>query len=231
MTLTDYADQAAALAVSAHEPEGLSTAKFGAIAERLAAQGYCILPAALPGAVAGGLMQALAAEPLEFSAAGIGRGSEQMHNRFIRRDKISWLDASVAGAEGWLNWTECLRETLNRELFLGLFSFESHLAIYEPGDFYQKHLDAFKGEGNRVLSIVAYLNQGWLPDQGGELVLYHPQATATELAKVVPEFGTLVAFLSEEFPHEVLPAGRTRYSVAGWYRVNSSTHLRVDPPV
>lgn len=34
--------------------------------------------------------------------------------------------------------------------------------------------------------------------------------------------GTLVVFLSEEFEHEVLPAKRDRYSIAGWFRVNPS---------
>ncbi|MEC7468361.1 MAG: 2OG-Fe(II) oxygenase, partial [Pseudomonadota bacterium] len=33
-----------------------------------------------------------------------------------------------------------------------------------------------------------------------------------------------------EFPHEVLPATRDRFSIAGWFRVNNSTAQRVDPP-
>ena len=37
---------------------------------------------------------------------------------------------------------------------------------------------------------------------------------------VLPELGTLVIFLSEDIPHEVLPAMRDRYSIAGWFRVN-----------
>ena len=48
--------------------------------------------------------------------------------------------------------------------------------------------------------------------------------------RVTPSFATLVCFLSERFPHEVLPAKRPRYSIAGWYRVNGSTTQRVDPP-
>lgn len=38
-------------------------------------------------------------------------------------------------------------------------------------------------------------------------------------------------FLSEEFPHEVLPASRERYSIAGWFRVNGNGAGRVDPPL
>jgi len=35
----------------------------------------------------------------------------------------------------------------------------------------------------------------------------------------------LVIFLSEEFPHEVLPANTHRYSIAGWFRVNNSRDI------
>ncbi|MGB0443129.1 MAG: 2OG-Fe(II) oxygenase, partial [Pseudohongiellaceae bacterium] len=114
-------------------------------------------------------------------------------------------------------------------LFLGLFSFESHFSHYQSGDFYRKHLDAFKGEANRVLSLVTYLNRGWEPDQGGELVIYSPE-DGTELVKVTPMFATLVLFLSEEFNHEVLSTSRNRYSVAGWFRLNGSIKDSIDPP-
>jgi SM-20-related protein len=77
------------------------------------------------------------------------------------------------------------------------------------------------------LSLVIYLNHDWQSGQGGELVLYHPQ-TGVEVQRVLPEFGTLVLFLSEEFPHEVLPATRQRSSVAGWFRVNTSTGAFLD---
>lgn len=119
---------------------------------------------------------------------------------------------------------------LNRRLFLGLFSFESHFAHYSPGDFYKKHYDAFRGGANRILSIVVYLNHGWQPDDGGELVLYLDDKDR-EGIKVTPSFGSVAIFLSEEFPHEVLPATRDRYSIAGWFRVNTSTADRIDPPL
>lgn len=111
---------------------------------------------------------------------------------------------------------------MNRHLFLGLDSFESHLALYQPGNFYRRHTDAFRGERNRVVSLVAYLNEGWQPDQGGELVLY-PDNLAP--IKVTPEIGTVVLFLSEEIPHEVLVTQRTRFGVAGWFRVRSGNLL------
>ena len=48
---------------------------------------------------------------------------------------------------------------------------------------------------------------------------------------MTPSFGSVAIFLSEEFPHEVLPATRDRYSIAGWFRVNTSTADRIDPPL
>ena len=46
---------------------------------------------------------------------------------------------------------------------------------------------------------------------------------------VQPFYGRFVVFLSERFPHEVLPTTSTRYSIAGWFRVNSSLGGVLDP--
>jgi SM-20-related protein len=162
-----------------------------------------------------------------FHVATVGRGTEQQRNRFVRRDRIHWMDDRNPGLEPWHCWTEALRVQLNRQLFLGLFSFESHVAHYRPGDFYRTHVDAFRGEANRVVSLVCYLNEGWFEGDGGELVLYTPLGPVT----VPPVYRTVVLFLSEEMPHEVKPARRDRYSVAGWFRLNGSSLDRVDPPL
>lgn len=215
------------LAFSQLPPE--DNALFARIANDIRAQGYSVLPSALPEDVSSALMEHLAYLDKEaFHHAAIGRGEDQMQNSFIRRDKITWIEGSEPLAQAWLGWTADLQQYLNRQLLLGLFSFESHFACYQPGDFYQKHLDAFQGQSNRVLSLVVYLNRDWAPDQGGELVIY--DSDNKELVKVTPGFGTIVAFLSEEFPHEVHRAERSRYSVAGWFRINTSTAERVDPP-
>ena len=63
----------------------------------------------------------------------------------------------------------------------------------------------------------------------GELVIYENEEDL-QGQKVLPKLATLVVFLSEEFPHEVLPAKKDRYSIAGWYRVNNSSAQRIDPP-
>lgn len=204
---------------------------FALIAEDLLHQGYSIRPGALPEEISRSLLthqQSLA--PAMYSDAGIGRGKKYVKTDFVRTDEICWITGDSHAGELWLQWASQLQNFLNRRLFLGLFSFESHFAHYAPGDYYKRHYDAFRGETNRVLSIVAYLNPGWTAEDCGELVLYMNDGDRTG-TRVVPLYGTVVVFLSEEFPHEVLPANRDRYSVAGWFRVNASIDNRVDPPL
>lgn len=209
----------------------LSEACFQRIAEGVREHGYVVLPDALPRQLADALWkQAHETAPARFRPAGIGRLEHRDRNRFVRTDEITWIEGHTAATREWLAWAEQLRLQLNRALMLGLFSFESHFAHYAPGAFYRRHFDAFKGETNRILSLVAYLNHDWAPDDGGELLIYREATTGTEPLRVTPAFGTLVAFLSEDFPHEVLRAQRDRYSIAGWYRVNNSVAQRVDPP-
>lgn len=197
---------------------------FTAIARGIETQGFVVLPAVLPEVLCNSLLNYLAAlEPGQFHPAGVGRGAAQTRNQLVRRDHIYWIEEEHQGSRQWLEWATRLRLFLNRQLFLGLFSFESHFSIYQAGDFYRKHVDAFKGESNRVLSVVVYLNKGWEPGQGGELQLFKPDSSS-ELVRIVPSYGTLAVFLSEEFPHEVLPTRRERYAVAGWYRLNSSVN-------
>ncbi|PFG51957.1 SM-20-related protein [Marinobacter sp. LV10R520-4] len=215
---------------------------FEAIAADLLEKGYSIKPNALPTNLLSGLWQQLRTMPgHQFDPAGVGRQQAHTVNNFIRSDAISWIERDTPAGEDWLNWAAELQQYLNRRLFLGLFSFESHFSHYAPGDFYKKHLDAFKGQSNRMLSVVLYLNPDWMPDDGGELALYHGDQShhgershhgeqSQSVLKVTPSMGTLVAFLSEEFPHEVLPAKRDRYAIAGWFRVNTTSTGRADPP-
>ncbi len=204
---------------------------FARIAKDIENQGYSIRPTSLPEELATSLynhQQTMNAE--QFTSAGIGRGDAYLKNEFVRTEKICWITGESIAERQWLNWASELQCFLNRRLFLGLFSFESNFAHYRPEDYYKRHYDAFKGEANRVLSIVIYLNPGWINTDGGELVLYQNDQDKTGI-KVVPLMGTLVVFLSEQFPHEVLPASRDRYSIAGWFRVNTSVSEKVDPPL
>lgn len=204
---------------------------FEKIALDLQQKGFSVNPCALPKILSDNLYHHLQTMPnYNFELAGIGRDQAHIVNNFVRTDEICWINGESDAGKQWLDWNAKLQVYLNRRLFLGLFSFESHFAHYSPGDFYKKHYDAFRGQANRVLSIVVYLNHGWQPDEGGELVLYVDDQDQ-EGIKVTPSFGSVAIFLSEEFPHEVLPATRDRYSIAGWFRVNTSTTDRVDPPI
>ena len=203
---------------------------FARIAADIRQKGYSVTPNALPQSLAASLFEYLQSlNDEDFCDAGIGRQRDATLNQFVRRDEIRWIEGESDAERYWLDWMARLQAYLNRHLLLGLFSYESHFAHYQPGDFYRKHLDAFRGSANRRLSTVAHLNPGWQPDDGGELVIYYPDKDA-EICRVTPAYGTLTVFLSEEFPHEVLAAGRHRYSIAGWFRVNSSANARVDPP-
>ncbi len=203
---------------------------FERIAKDIYSKGFSINPNALCPQLSEALWLHLQSmSDNQFDPAGIGREQAHILNQFVRSDEICWINGeSLAGIQ-WLNWSARLQQYLNRRLFLGLFSFESHFAHYQPGDFYKRHMDAFRGEANRVLSLVVYLNPDWQASDAGELVLYQNEHDQ-QGTKVTPSFGTVVAFLSEEFPHEVLPAQRDRYSIAGWFRLNTSSAERVDPP-
>lgn len=202
---------------------------FSQLATGLEHQGYVVLLKALPETVANCLVALRERQQPLFQPAGVGRAQAQQYNQTVRRDKIAWIEPDDTLAKPWVEWTQRLQRYLNQRFFLGLFSFESHLARYEPGDFYKKHFDAFRGQSNRRVSLVTYLNSSWTQELGGDLCLYHPES-GDLLEQVAPEFGTLVLFMSDEFPHEVKPAKQERHSVAGWFRVNTSSDRVVDPP-
>ena len=213
---------------------GISTSYktlFSLIANDIESQGYSIRSEALPVELAISLWSYLQTmETMKFKSAGIGRGEGYLENEFVRSDEICWITGETEASKKWLDWTSNLQSFLNRRLFLGLFSFESHFSHYGPGDYYKRHYDAFRGEVNRILSVVVYFNTGWTSADSGELVLYKDDDDK-EGIKVVPLLGTFVTFLSEEFPHEVLASNRDRYSISGWFRVNTSVTDRVDPPL
>ncbi|HKE39642.1 MAG TPA: 2OG-Fe(II) oxygenase [Casimicrobiaceae bacterium] len=152
----------------------------------------------------------------EFRAAGIGRGPELRKNEAIRGDRIAWIDEADAdtSTRPWWVALERLRVALNQSMYLGLFSFEGHYAIYPCGAHYGRHRDGFHGDARRVLSCVLYLNESWGEADGGALRIYRDKDTRD----ILPAGGTLVCFLSERFEHEVLPARRERLALTGWFQ-------------
>ncbi|WP_174217894.1 2OG-Fe(II) oxygenase [Aeromonas bivalvium] len=197
-----------------------------AVMDAIYARGWAIVDDFLSPAEVAALRACL---PAAWQPAGIGREGLHQGNADIRRDQIHWLDAELgAPVADYLARMESLRIAANRLLMLGLFDYEAHFARYRPGDFYATHRDAFAGRSNRRLTSVFYLNQDWQPADGGLLRVYDDDEQ--HLMDVSPMGGRLVLFLSEEFPHEVLPAREERYSIAGWFRVNGTGLGRVDPP-
>ena len=152
----------------------------------------------------------------QLAPAAIGRGSTKVVHENIRGDHIQWLDAGHHQAiDDYLVLMEQLRVEINQSLFLGLDDFESHFTLYPPGAFYKKHLDRFRDDDRRTVSCVSYLNENWLPEQGGALRMY---LNDNQIYDVIPQSGTLIIFMSAQWPHEVLPATRDRLSVTGWFR-------------
>ncbi|MEH6563951.1 MAG: 2OG-Fe(II) oxygenase [Halopseudomonas sp.] len=197
---------------------GVPVSRFELIADELAERGWSVQPQLLPA----DLVQALASEchalwqQSDLTPAAIGRGPEQTVVPRIRGDYTRWLDdcPPCAANSAYLRLMDELRHVLNRSLFLGLDSFETHYALYPPGAGYQRHLDRFQDSPLRSVSVVAYLNQQWQPGDGGELRLHLAAGTHD----VAPRAGTVAVFTSADIEHEVLAAGKERASLAGWFR-------------
>lgn len=196
---------------------------FKEICDDLETQSYSVQHEALPSTLIDLLYDRVNSPvaPL-YKTAGIGRSIDHHVNQDIRCDEIAWIrDDTPAGHEmadkEWIEWTEALRAALNRQLFLTLSPIESHYARYPKGGFYKQHIDAFSGINNRKISIVLFLNSFWKSADKGELQLF---VGVNNLKKVIvkPKIGTLVVFLSDEIPHEVLTTSCIRNSIAGWYR-------------
>ena len=206
---TDAAAAGCAITPARHPEQGPE-----AWLAELATSGFTVRDGLLPDALA----LALLAEARRLRdeealrRAGIGREEDHELNARIRRDRVAWLSGATLAQVQYLEAMEQLRRDVNEALFLGLFAFESHFALYEPGAFYARHVDAFRGGRNRVLSTVLYLNDSWRAGDGGELAIYPPdaQADASPSLLIEPLMNRTAIFLSEEIPHAVLTANAAR---------------------
>lgn len=192
------------------------------IAAQLRERDYLVIP----GAITADAIAALRNELLQFREQGrlqpaaVGHGNARQLATQTRSDLTCWLTGETEVQQLWLATMKSLRETLNEQLMLGLVEYECHYACYSPGSFYRRHVDAFRGNDARQVSTVLYLNPDWSATDGGQLCLYREQEL---LETVMPHAGTLVVFLTENVPHEVLVANRERLSIAGWMRRRSAT--------
>jgi len=207
------------------ETEATADCTLTAISSGLNQKGYAIVKNGLPFGLANALYQHINTPNVQFGTAGIGHLHSHSVNRGVRSDETSWIDGDYPAEKAWLDWAESLRMHLNRELFLGLNSFDSQFSHFAPGSFYKMHLDAFADTQSRFVTLITYLNPMWHERQGGQLVINDPSERDKSIC-VLPEFATVVAFLSREFPHTVLPTWRDRYSIAGWFSIQDFNPTR-----
>ncbi|MDH5785831.1 MAG: 2OG-Fe(II) oxygenase [Chromatiales bacterium] len=203
-------------------PLQLAVHTLSGITGALARDGYAIVPNFLDNTTCA----ALAAEGQRqidaglLKMAGVGQGEEHSLRREIRSDHILWLDDgnSAPLQRQYLALLEAYRQEVNRQLFIGLFEFEGHLALYPPGSFYKRHLDRFRDDDRRTVTAILYLNDDWKEENGGQLRFYPNGEKSSEYIDVLPEAGTFVTFLSHNYWHEVMPGNRERMSLTGWFK-------------
>jgi SM-20-related protein len=196
--------------------------KYEHLAFALAERGWFVTEDFLPAS----LITQLADETRElfsynqFQRAGVGCGKGFSIKREVRSDWIKWLNlAQCTTAQlQYMDALEGLRQTINRTLYLGLFEFEAHLAIYSPGCYYREHLDQFKDDGRRLVTCVLYLNTNWRSSDGGQLRLFTNPADKQQYEEILPIGGRMVCFLSSRFLHAVMTAHDERLSITGWFK-------------
>jgi SM-20-related protein len=157
----------------------------------------------------------------QFRAAGIGNQQVMVENA-IRGDEILWIDEATATPDeaAFLQRIGEFVQYVNQTCYLGLREFEFHYARYPAGTFYKRHLDQFRSDSRRKLSVICYLNTDWQETDGGQLALYLPDTDgkAERQLTIAPTAGRLVCFESARLEHEVLPAKRERLSITGWLK-------------
>lgn len=156
-----------------------------------------------------------------FKKAAIGNRVNETIAKSIRGDMIFWIDEHKGEPSEKLFFEKInnLINYLNKTCFMGILQKEFHYALYPEGTFYKRHLDTFQNDDRRKLSFVCYLNEaGWLPENGGELVLYLNN-NGVETEKVIYPFpGRVVVFESQIIEHEVKPVKKERLSITGWLK-------------
>ncbi len=154
-----------------------------------------------------------------FTVAQIGKSEQHRLDPEIRGDGTYWFNPENLTETQTALWSrlEELKKAFNSTLFLGLWDYEGHYAIYPKGRFYRKHLDRFQNDSRRTLSTVFFFNTHWKKEDGGILRL----ELGDRSLEVLPEAGTAIFFLSDRFPHEVTETNRERFSFAGWFKTRA----------
>ncbi|WP_334125342.1 2OG-Fe(II) oxygenase [Empedobacter brevis] len=163
----------------------------------------------------------------DFHQAAIGNSQNEQVIKSIRGDKIKWMDEmnKTKTEEIFFSKINDFIDYLNKTCYMGIEESEFHYAIYPEGTFYQKHVDAFKNDDRRTLSIVLYLNdEQWKDEFGGQLTLFLPSEDKEEKElDILPLAGRMAVFDSKTIPHEVKTVNRPRYSITGWLKTRSTS--------
>lgn len=161
-------------------------------------------------------------EEAHFRSAAIGKLQEEKVLKMVRSDAILWIDEAHMDAveEMFFRKVNDLISYLNQTCYLGIGESEFHYAVYPVGTFYRRHLDTFRNDQRRTLSVVLYLNdEDWKDEYGGQLRLFLPNPDGNETTlDILPTLGRLVIFDSRKLEHEVQEVQRTRYSITGWLK-------------
>jgi len=200
---------------------------FDELADALSERGWHFSDELLPKDIAENLLSQLLEHKntANMKRAGIGQGRGFQTDKEIRGDSIRWIEPQQATVKemAFLAWLEQLKTVLNHKLFLGLRGFETHYAFYPPSSGYEKPLDVFAENSDRVLSFVLYLNRDWKAEWGGELYLYNEKNSEDLSVKILPEFGRVAVFLSDRIYHSVNLTKAERFSVTGWLKKTVQT--------
>ena len=150
------------------------------------------------------------------AVAGIGNDEAKDSQQKMRSDAIYWMDKSHDNIfeQEFLQLAEDFIAHLNMTCYTGINEYEFHYALYEEGSFYKRHKDQFKNDNNRKYSLISYLNEDWLEEDGGQLLIYQNES----VQKILPHSQTAVFFKSDEMEHEVTVANRCRMSISGWLK-------------
>lgn len=214
-----------------NSPTVLDSFQLDAFAEH----GYVIVDGFMTAEITALLAQEAISRFHNQEMASARTGKQTLLNQAIRGDHIDWLEETDdnLAIQAYFARMHQLQQLFNEQLFMGLQSLETHLAVYPVGTAYQKHVDQFQTNhstqtNTRQVSSILYLNQDWSPAHGGELRLYldEPQILdQQQWLDVLPVAGRLVLFLSAKFWHEVRPATRERISLTGWFRTRETQPL------
>lgn len=190
--------------------------KFDLIVDGLAEKGYAIVDNFLDHTEVTDILNSDEFKNgiVHFKKAGIGKHHDLQINEAIRGDYIQWIDKHHASTSVmvYLKKLDQLIQSINSNLFLSLKDYEVHMTVYPIGTFYKRHLDQFRKDDHRKLSIICYLNNNWKEENGGQLRMH----LANETVDYLPMAGRLICFRSDQIEHEVLPATRERMSLTGW---------------